>query len=317
MAAILRVARRGVLNESDMSEQAAGEFYTAAMSNSDLHPDTVARLLAPSLGLSGCVHAYIWRDTTRAAHLTEEQRSGWFPATPFCGLSWTIEGCGSQVLGEGALQALPSGGLIFGPRSSPVQFRSAAGARIFMVAILPESLHALTGLDLSLLVDRHGSIDALLGPDWQALNARLLAAEDEAQCQQIFEAFLLPRWRAHRDIGGPSPRRYRDWMQQLATRAVAAGHGASLRQVERRIKQWSGQSLRALRRVSRSEQTFFQVRRELEAGELVWSALAQDLGYADQAHLCRETRRVTGFSPDELRQRIETDEAFWAYRVWV
>lgn len=106
-------------------------------------------------------------------------------------------------------------------------------------------------------------------------------------------------------------------MQNLALKAVAGGHGDSLRQVERRIKRWSGQSMQALRRVSRAESTFHRVRREMEAGEVLWSALAQDAGYADQAHLCRETRRVTGFSPEELRRRIDTDEAFWAYRVWV
>jgi AraC-like DNA-binding protein len=54
----------------------------------------------------------------------------------------------------------------------------------------------------------------------------------------------------------------------------------------------------------------------MEAGEVVWSALAQDAGYTDQAHLCRETRRVTGFSPEELRRRIDEEEAFWPYRIW-
>ncbi len=305
------------MNECDMARSRPfGEFYTAGMDSSALHPETEARLLAPSLALSGCVRCYIWRDSSRAAHLTEGQRSSWFPASPFCGLNWTLEGRGWQVMGDGDLQALPGAGLILGPRSGPAQFRSAGGVRSFMVAMLPDALHALTGVDLGLMLDRHLAIDALLDKDWQALNAQMLAAADAAQCQQILEAFLLPRWRAHCRNDGPSPGRYREWMQQLATRAVAAGHGASLRQVERRIKQWSGQSLRALRSISRSEATFFQVRRELEAGELIWSALAQDQGYADQAHLCRETRRVTGFSPEELRQRIETDEAFWAYRVW-
>ncbi|MFY7866608.1 helix-turn-helix domain-containing protein [Roseateles sp.] len=287
------------------------------MDNSALHPDTVARLLAPSMGLSGCVHSSMWRDTSRAAYLSEGQRSGWFPATPFCGLSWALQGSGSQVLPDGSLQALPGPSLVVGPRSGPAQFRSAGPGRIFMVALLPEAFHALTGLDLSSLLDRCVSLESVLGSDWQAMSADILAASDEVQCQQILEAFLLPRWRAHCQQQGQPPHRYRDWMQQLATRAVASGHGASLRQVERRIKQWSGQSMRALRRVSRSEAAFFQVRRELEAGELIWSALAQDLGYADQAHLCRETRRVTGFSPEELRQRIDSDEAFWAYRIWV
>ncbi len=287
------------------------------MDTAALHPDTVARLLAPSLGLSGCVHSSMWRDTTPASFLTESQRSGWFPATPLCGLTWALQGLGAQVLPDGSLLPLPSRSLLIGPRSGPAQFRSEGTGRIFMVAFLPEAFHALTGLDISRLTDRCVSLDSMLGPEWQALSSQILAAQDELECQQLLEAFLLPRWRAHCRQEGPSPHRYRDWMQQLATRAVASGHGASLRQVERRIKQWSGQSLRALRRISRSEAAFIQVRRELEAGELIWSALAQDLGYADQAHLCRETRRVTGFSPEELRQRIDSDEAFWPYRIWV
>ena len=30
----------------------------------------------------------------------------------------------------------------------------------------------------------------------------------------------------------------------------------------------------------------------------------------------RETRRVTGFAPGELRRRIAEEEGFWVYRVW-
>ncbi|MDT9000076.1 AraC family transcriptional regulator [Paucibacter sp. APW11] len=282
----------------------------------DRHPDTVARLLVPSLALSGCLHASLWRDTSRAAALSEAQRNSHFPATPFCGLTWTLEGEGWEVREDGQLEPLTHRSLIGGPRSRPVQFRSEAGIRCFMVAIQPEALHALTGLDLSTLMDRYLPVEQLLGEDWQQLNQQMLAARDEHHCQQLLEAFLLPRWRALRGGDRPYRGRYRDWTQNLAMRAVAGGHGASLRQMERRIKQWSGQSLRALRGISRAEATFFQVREEMAAGEVVWSALAQDAGYTDQAHLCRETRRVTGFSPEELRQRIDLHEAFWVYRIW-
>lgn len=41
-----------------------------------------------------------------------------------------------------------------------------------------------------------------------------------------------------------------------------------------------------------------------------------DTGYADQSHLSRETRRITGFPPGELRRRIIEDESFWVYRIW-
>ncbi len=285
--------------------------------DSDRHPDAVARLIAPSLALSGCVYASLWRDTSAAASLTPAQRSSHFPATPYCGMTWTLSGDGCEILDDGSERRLPGACLVGGPRSRPVQFRSDAGIRCFMVAFLPDALHALTGLDLAAHVDRYVPMDEVLGPQWQGLNEAMLAAGDEQSCQAILEAFLLPRWRACAHSPAAPPRRYRDWMQNLALKAVAGGHGDSLRQVERRIKRWSGQSLQALRRVSRAESTFHRVRREMEAGEVLWSALAQDAGYADQAHLCRETRRVTGFSPEELRRRIEADEAFWAYRVWV
>ena len=282
----------------------------------DLHPDTVARLLVPGLSLAGCVQAHLWRDTTPAAHLSESQRTSWFPASPLCALSWTLDGDGWRVDDAGTLWPIPSRCMLGGPQTRPLQYRSTGGVRVFMTGLTPDALHALTGLDISTLTDRALPMDELLGPEWQALNRRMLAAADELECQRLLEDFLLPRWRARRMAAAPASRLYQDWKQHLALRAVAAGHGASLRQVERRIKQWSGQSLRALRGLSRADVAFRQVRRDGESGSLTWSVLAQDTGYADQAHLCRETRRVTGFSPEDLRRRLVEEEAFWAYRVW-
>ncbi len=281
----------------------------------NLHPDTVAQLLVPGLSLAGCLQAHIWRDTTRAAVLSEEQRSSNFPATTFAGLSWSLEGEGWEVREDGSLWPLPARALLVGPRTKPVRYRSKAGTRTFLTALSPDAFHALTGLDLSAMLDRVEPIDAMLGPDWQALNAAMLAAPDAACCQRLLEDFLRPRWRAHCAGQGLSfP--YRDWAQNLALRLVASGRGHSLRQLERRIKQWSGQSQRSLRQMKRGEQAFFAVRRALEAGEVVWSTLALETGYADQAHFCRETRRLTGCSPAELRERILHDEAFWLYRIW-
>ena len=39
-------------------------------------------------------------------------------------------------------------------------------------------------------------------------------------------------------------------------------------------------------------------------------------GYADQAHLCRDVRRFTGYAPRELQAGTARDDpAFWPYRV--
>jgi len=286
-----------------------------------LHPATVARLRIPPRTLQGCVYAYLWRDLAAASTLTDAQCQSWFPATPLCGLSWTLSGRVRELSLDGEPGDWLPGGVIGGPRSGPRRFQATPDCRAFMVAIKPEALQAMTGADLGEFKDRMLPLSALDDPDWRALDAAMRAAGDEAAARHTLEDFLLPRWRPVRDrvlADDPAPRGYAGWMQHLALRAIAAGHGRSVRQAERRIKQWSGQSLRALRLVSRAEAAFHEVRRlDEDEGAVIWSALAQDHGYADQAHLCRETRRLSGFSPEELRRRVAADEAFWAYRVWV
>lgn len=48
-----------------------------------------------------------------------------------------------------------------------------------------------------------------------------------------------------------------------------------------------------------------------------WAALAQNEGFADQAHMTREAKRVTGFAPGEFARRFIEDESFRLYRLWV
>ena len=43
--------------------------------------------------------------------------------------------------------------------------------------------------------------------------------------------------------------------------------------------------------------------------------IAADTGFADQAHMIRQMRRHTGYTPAQLRQRARNDEAFWGYRL--
>ena len=95
-----------------------------------------------------------------------------------------------------------------------------------------------------------------------------------------------------------------------------AGLGRSLRQVERRIKQWTGLPLRELKGLGKLERAFFETIQAVENGTDNWSDVAEQAGYTDQSHLCRQTRRLTGFAPEELRRRIAEDEGFWCYRVW-
>ena len=105
--------------------------------------------------------------------------------------------------------------------------------------------------------------------------------------------------------------------RRTCAEAANSGVGKSLRQAERRIKQWAGLPLRDLRRVARGEDMFYRARAVPAADDPNWAELAVDGGYADQSHLCRETRRITGLSPNELKKAIDDEEeSFWMYRIW-
>jgi AraC-like DNA-binding protein len=185
-----------------------------------------------------------------------------------------------------------------------------------MLMLLPDALQALTGLDPAQWINRFVPLHEALGPEWLAWSAEVMEAPDDEARVALIEDFLAPRWAAARPQAGSPWVSLNDWAQGLSMRAAQSGVGRSLRQAERRIKGWTGLPMRELRGLGRAEQAFFRSLADAEQ-PVRWAEVAADAGYADQSHLCRETRRVTGFSPEELRRRIAEDEGFWMYRLWV
>jgi AraC-like DNA-binding protein len=92
----------------------------------------------------------------------------------------------------------------------------------------------------------------------------------------------------------------------------------SARQAERRIKAFSGRSLREWQALTRAEGLFFAARERHEAGlPYDWAGLALEQGFSDQAHMSRVSRQISGFPPGEFARRFVEDESFWLYRLWV
>jgi methylphosphotriester-DNA--protein-cysteine methyltransferase len=187
--------------------------------------------------------------------------------------------------------------------------------RILMVMFPPQALHALSGLDLSACVDQLQPVGKALGPEWGAMADAVLAATEDAARIRILEEFLEPRWQSVRAADGALAQAG-DWLQHLAMQAAVGGIGRGVRNMERRIKAWAGQPMRKLRRMQRSEESFFRARDAIASGDVSWADLASRAGYSDQAHFCRETREITGHSPAELARVSDDDETYWIYRVW-
>ncbi len=176
-------------------------------------------------------------------------------------------------------------------------------------------------LDVAAVQDRFVPAYEVLHSEYWPFLSALLEALDDSATMKVIEEHLAPRWQAiqARPTSAPSLRQVgRHWVERLARQAHELRGTLSLRQVERRIKAQSGRSIREWQTLIKTESVFFASRGRFESGESINLAeLALDEGFADQAHLSRATKRVTGFSPTEFAQRYVEDESFWLYRLWV
>ena len=86
--------------------------------------------------------------------------------------------------------------------------------------------------------------------------------------------------------------------------AMAALRGqapaASQRSVQRHVSSATGLSANRIRQIVRARTAAERLRR----GESILD-VAHDMGYADQAHLTRDLKRLTGYTPGQTKQRDE------------
>ena len=84
----------------------------------------------------------------------------------------------------------------------------------------------------------------------------------------------------------------------------AALHGddppVSSRTVERHFTRITGRSQRQVRQIARAREAAARLR----TGEAI-ADVAYELGYADQSHLTRDVKRLTGYTPAESQRRDE------------
>jgi len=287
----------------------------------------VSRLWTPRASLSSCVRAVMLRDA-RGIALDGWQRLSYFPASPLCSISWWFgSGVGERVGGpfpareatpDDPRTPMPARLLVAGPFSGPSVTFNANDGHGMMLVLMPDALRLLTGIEPAALLNRIVDARDVLPADWLAWAQLLFTLPDDDGRLAAVEAFLDPRWQAVRPGRDSFGARYQDWTSHLATRAALTAPGRTVRQIERRIKLWAGQPMRELQGISRLEQAFYaRLAAEQTDDDARWADVAAATGYADQSHLTRATRRMTGFPPDELRRRIAEQEAFWAYRLWM
>jgi AraC-like DNA-binding protein len=283
---------------------------------------TISQILWPRPAVVGCVFCAIVRDT-RGIALDHAQRFNSFPATPLCSVAWTLAGDCHLVDQPDQMQQPWTGPRLpdlafLGPQLGPLITWNPGEARGITITFYPDALSAMTGLDLSPFARRMGRAEDILPqPILQPCREFFddVTREGAEKSFVTFQDKIETIWADSRPAGSRPMIWVKDWSRSLALRAARTDLGRSARQVARRIKSWTGASRRDLQGLGHIEQLYAKLHDAIQNGDVDWAELAAASGFADQAHMIRQMRRYTGFTPQQLRQSAENQEAFWCYRL--
>jgi len=305
----------GVLDECDITLPAAGGMTVTS---------TTSEFVWPRPALADCITAMVIRDT-RGCGLDQNQRFNYFPASPTPALIFMFAG-DSHTVDDPDLMSRPwmaarrrSNFTFIGPQPSPIISWNPGEVYWVFIGFYPYALFAMTGLDLSSFV-------GFELPAEEALPQPILGV-----CRNFFDA--VPRhglersfstledeleiiWADARPAGTKSQRLIADWSRSVVAAAAATGSGRSTRQVQRRVKSWTGVAERDLLGFSQVQQLHLKVYEAERKGDVDWARLAAASGFADQPHMIKRVKQHTGFTPKQLYEYARCDEAFWFHRVY-
>jgi AraC-like DNA-binding protein len=228
------------------------------------------------------------------------------PLRPFVECLWVHAisdrgpGDDRRILPDGRIDLvwLPElGVLVAGPQSRHTSRPLGAPLLAFGARFHPGAAPALLRVPASEMVDAHVPLDAIEPGLAARLDARLAHASGPPEAFAALEEELLGSLDR---LGEPDP------VMREATRLlgggpasvaeVAAGVYVSERQLERRFAERVGYGPKTFQRIARFQRAVEQLQRD--GGELARAAASA--GYADQAHLTRESRRLAGLTPRQL-----------------
>lgn len=283
---------------------------------------TISQIIWPKPAAVGCIVCTMVRDT-RGVPLDHAQRFNFFPASPFCTVTWTFAGDCHWIDQTDQIEHPRTGaklpGLAFcGAQLGPVVSWNPGETRSVATAFYPDAFSAMTGLDLSPFTGRMVPAEDVLPQPILQPCRNLFASVERNGVESGLSAFeeqIGTLWAGVRPDGFRPIRWVKDWGRSIALKATLSGSGRSARQVARRIKSWTGVSERDLRGIGHSEQLYATLHEAIQSGDVDWAELAAAAGFADQPHMIRQMRRSSGFTPEQLRQRARDDEAFWGYRL--
>jgi AraC-like DNA-binding protein len=283
---------------------------------------THSAVIWPTRDLAGCVFCILVRDT-RGSDLPHEDRFNYFPASPMACINWQLDGQCHLIESEEHWREPWQGRLLPRIGFSCPQLGALASwnpgpVRVVTMCLYPEAVTLLTGLTLASFTNAGCDVTDCL-PDPLLAAAHTFASSCETtylepaleRMQQEFASL----WAHASSNKSDHEQRLGLWKDGLVAQATRTIQGTSTRQIARRVKALSGVTQRDLNNLARAETLYGTMHHARTLDGMSWAAIADQAGYADQAHMIRRTRQHTGLTPEELRTRIPVEEAFWVYRL--
>ena len=277
------------------------------------HRHPLAMMRAPAARWSDHLLMMVVRDT-RGCALQTHERLNRFPANPYCCITWMLEGRVELIAqGDAAREQLLPKTFVHGCQTRPCVSRNLGDRHSFCAVFHPDAFHALFGLDLTSIQDAFAEASQVLPAHGVRLVHAVANACDDAERHRIIEAFLAERATALQS----SPwRRLRRMGCNIGLRMASSLLAVGPRQVQRLASRQAGMNLPGLSRLWRGERSLHRAREVLRRRERVdWAAHAAEAGYADQSHLVRDCKAISGRTPAQMAVQAAKDEADWVYRL--
>ncbi len=210
------------------------------------------------------------------------------------------DGCVDLLFDLGAASGASNAPATFvGPMTRPLALTLPRGVDLFGVRFRPGAGAAFLALGLAPLRDRSPDLDDLWGGRAGSRLAEALAeTADPAERVRVVDRALLGRL-GHARAPHPKVRAAVEALRRGEPRVagLSAELGLGERQLQRLFLEHVGVGPTFFRRIVRLQALLSALPAAAERG---WARLALDLGYADQAHLARDVRAMSGVSPTAL-----------------
>lgn len=203
---------------------------------------------------------------------------------------------------------------VAGPATRTHLVQLPAHTTVVGIRFRPGATRAVFGCDADELRDADPELYAVCGRSASALVDELSAASSTDARRGALERWVSGRLGARIDRDALTLRAAHALVadRELSVAALGDALGWSARRLHREITATCGYGPKLLQRIVRLQRTLRLGRhRAVARRRPTLAMLALDAGYADQAHMTRDFRDLTGFTPRELLARSRADVGGW------